>query len=112
MADITWQDVVDVAPKLANYSAGGQLKILALVNQDLSPADFGGVDDPRFTLARVYLAAHLGTLSRFAFGVITGESEGGVSRSYAIPPWANLRQTVFGQAYCDLLVAARAPVVL
>jgi Protein of unknown function (DUF4054) len=112
VADITWIDVTDVAPNnplVANYPTGGQAKVLALVNCDLKPGDFGGVDSPRYRLARAYLAAHFASTRLY---IATAQSEGGVSQSFAAPPMGDLQETAYGRAYCDLLVAPRAGIVL
>jgi hypothetical protein len=112
VAAITWTDVTDVAPgdpRVANFPAGGQLKILNLVNCDLKPGDFGGENSNRYKLARAYLAAHFASIR---YQVTTAQSEGGVSQSFAPPPIGELMETAYGRAYRDLLVAPRAPIAL
>lgn len=64
MADIQWSDVEALQANLADVSETAQDMILAHVNNDLNPGAFGGEDAPRYTLARCYLAAHLGELCR------------------------------------------------
>lgn len=120
MAAITWTDVVDVAPALSTVDADAQTMILAYVNAELDVVMFGGEAAPKTKLARVYLAAHLGTLSRpgasaTAAGPVVSESAGGLSRSYAnmvsSTSSAGLERTTFGTMYAFLVGTslARAP---
>lgn len=84
MADIDWTNVTNFAPELSTVSAGAQADILALVNTAFAVAEFDGEDGPVTKLARIYYAAHLGTLvgSGAAGGLVASESAGGLSRSY------------------------------
>ena len=52
--------------------------ILAHVNEDLNPTAFGGEDSVRYMLARCYLAAHLGEITRRngGSGAVTSKSIG------------------------------------
>lgn len=113
MADIVWQDVVDVAADLATgVSAGGQAKILAHVNRVVDPGCFGGLDSPTYTLARAYLAAHYGALAKALTagrGPVSSTSEGGVSISYLNLHPANsslLGTTVWGRAFLGLVYSS------
>jgi hypothetical protein len=124
MADITWSDVEDHAAELSSVSAGAQTNILAFVNATLDVTCVGGdagEDSPRVKLARVYLAAHLGTLALpggagGAGGPLTAESLGDEARSYGsfdMDP-AYLAMTGYGALYLSMIrtSAARSPIVL
>lgn len=91
MAAIAWADVIARFPSDATLAAlpvPAQTEILALVNGTLSPTFFGGEASVKYKAARVYYAAHLalagGMAGNVAAGPVTSESEGGVSRSYAV----------------------------
>lgn len=62
MAAILWSDVVDFAASQASVPVGAQTLILEYVNTSVDPTTFGGEDSTNLKLARVLLAAHLGTL--------------------------------------------------
>lgn len=64
MADIVWDDVVALQANLSTIASAAQDLILAYVNTSLNPSAFGGEDSARYELARIYLAAHLGELTR------------------------------------------------
>lgn len=90
MADITQSDVLAFAPELAaaNISVTAQTAILAYVNY-FDPSAFDEDDTgPTFYLARVYLAAHLETITKRggsgAVGPLVAQSIGGVRRSYGL----------------------------
>lgn len=55
---VTWDDVIAVAPQLANTPLAAQTAILAQVAAQLAPAIWG----TRLAVGQVYLAAHLGTI--------------------------------------------------
>lgn len=122
MANITWDDVVKLAPapELEDPAVDTDLQteLLKLVNSEiLNVRIFGGSDSAKYKLARVYIAAHFASLSPTAtasggtsgtVGPITSESEGGISRSYgdmttvpgsADSSWA---ATIYGQKYAML----------
>lgn len=84
MAAILWADVTDLAKELATgVPVGGQTKILALVNGKI---DLDGEDGELTKDARVYFAAHLGTLAKAAggaIGAVIAQAAGGLSRAYA-----------------------------
>ncbi len=63
MAAIKWQDVSGLVPSLAALATEGQDGILAFVNAYFSPTIWGGEDSVRYKMARVFLAAHLATMS-------------------------------------------------
>lgn len=102
MADIAWTAVEDIAPELGGSAleTEAQTMILAVANA-LEEASFK--DAANWTLARVYLAAHLGAASKnngLAVGPISAMSEGGVSVSYAtLSVTADLDTTAYGQRY-------------
>ncbi len=115
MADIAWSDVIELAPELSTVSAGAQSTILAYANDALSVAAFGGETSPKLKLARVYLAAHVGTLSSQggnpSAGPVTAESADNISRSYAARTVANPSDwdaTSYGQLYAALVRTSRA----
>lgn len=62
MAAIAWSDVVAFAPQLASVDAGAQAVALAYVNATLQVDAFDGEAGPRTRIARILLAAHLGSL--------------------------------------------------
>ena len=107
MADIVWTDVVDFDASMAGVAAGAQTLILAYVNDEaLQPTIFGGEDSWKYKLARIYLAAHLGTMARLqgVSGPVSSESAGGLSTSYAVAMTrSNLGITSYGRAYLATL---------
>lgn len=109
MADITWSDVTALQANLSTVAAGAQTLILAYVNEELSAAAFGGEDSARFTLARCYLAAHLGELTR-RNGAQDVRSEtiaaGSVTLAYGAGDEEALAQTSWGRQYAELLAAS------
>ncbi len=113
MADIIWTDVVDFASELSALDSEAQTAILAYVNDALSPKAFGGEDSPKLKLARIYLAAHVGTLSRGGggpSGPVTSETAGNISRTYAAAGGApsDWSSTSYGQLYIALVRTSRA----
>lgn len=85
---ITWDDVTDHAPELHSTSSNARADILAFVNvYGFNVGRLGGEASSRLHLARIYLAAHLATISSHAnvgrAGAVVSESAGGLSRSYA-----------------------------
>lgn len=127
MADITWQDVIDVAAELPTGTPpngvplAAQTKILGFVNERVNPAAFKGPDSYTFLLARAFLAAHFGLMVKrgsTGIGAVTSKSEGGASISYAnltMPSAQLLGQTPYGQEYLALVQVspiARAGFVL
>jgi hypothetical protein len=105
---ISWDDVEDLDAHLSNVAPNLQTIILARVEK-LSSAYYGGIDDPRYKLARMLLAAHIGT--PFAYGAtgvsgpVTQRTEGGVSESYAVAQAALTglhASTAHGRAFDEL----------
>jgi hypothetical protein len=109
VADIAWQDVLDIAPELAvGVPTAFQLSVVSMANRRVSPNHFGGLNAADYKIARALFAAHfallvkLGSLGR---GVNTSVSEGGVSLSYANvqnPADPLLGSTTFGRQYQTL----------
>jgi hypothetical protein len=113
MAAIAWSDVTNFASGLSSVSSGAQTVILAHVNETLDTEKWGGESSPKLKYARILLAAHFGTLTLQGasagggFGIVTGESAGGLSRQYlAFSPDGTdptFDKTVYGQQYRTLL---------
>lgn len=125
MSAIIWADVTAIAPELSTVSDDAQDSILAHVNTALAVDIFGGESAPKTRLARIYLAAHLGSASRTgssgasgAAGPVVSESAGGLSRSYANLTSASgtggLSSSTYGQLFEALVgsTPARCPVVV
>lgn len=121
MAAITWANVIDHAPGLSTVDTDAQNDILAYVNTALKVDEFYGEASPMLKLARIYLAAHMGTMIAQAVtgqvGPVQAESVGGVSRAYAVAQFAqtsSLADTTWGRAFLQLVRVspARAPIVL
>ena len=122
MADIAWSDVESFAADLSAVDADAQTDILAWVNDALVVADFGGETGPKLRLARIYLAAHSGTIvlrgGSGAAGPVVSESAGPLSRTYAagvVSASDSLLDTTSWGKMFSLLVRtspARAPIVI
>lgn len=86
MAVITWTDVTNHAAALSVVVAAAQTDILAMVNVLLDVEIFGGEIAAKTKLARVYAAAHFGTLellsSSGAASSVTSERAGDLQRDY------------------------------
>lgn len=112
MAAIAWSDVEDLDANLANVAPNLQTLILARVEK-LSASFFGGVDDPRYKMARVLLAAHIAAPyaaaaagAGAAAGPVTSRSEGDVSESYAVASVSltgSHSSTAHGRAFDELV---------
>lgn len=104
MADtsITWADVLLIAPELSTLSSGQQTAILAQVELQMGKGIWGANID----LGAVWLAAHLGTLTKRAgrAGPVTQEAVGQVSHSFGVPLMSLLNATVYGQEFERLLL--------
>ncbi len=81
---ISWSDVIAIAPELVDFDVTGQNLILAWVNEAFDRKMF---TTNQLKLARIYLAAHLATVSSqggdMTAGPVISESVGGISRTYA-----------------------------
>ena len=116
--DIGTGDVLAIAPGLSKLDASTLLDVLAYVNELTDAGIGGGLDGPTLRLARLNLAAHLGTASLLAKGGIAGpvtsESAGGLRRSYGFLNTAATRQalagTIFGQQYLGIIEQSLARV--
>ena len=128
MSAINWDDVVAFAPDLSVTELAVQLYVLDYVNTAINVVEFGGEDSSSLRLARIYLAAHHGTIilqsgsggaGAFASGPVTSESAGGLSRSYggvggSSSAGTSLDSTTHGRTFMLLArsSAARAPVLI
>lgn len=124
MAAIVWRDVEAIASELAGDAVDERAKsyILAYVNGHLAVREFGGEDSPATRLARIYLAAHFGSLASSASSggaTVVSESAGDLSRTYdastsAAATGEGVGTTVYGKAYQALIrgIGARAVVIL
>lgn len=104
---ITWDNVVALQANLEDVAELAQTMILDYVNNGLNPKAFGGCT-PRYTLARSYLAAHMGELSRRnGGGQVSSESisANSIAISYAQAQSSDqaLMQTPGGQSYLALV---------
>ena len=121
MAAIDWDDVVSHAPELSTTDVDAQDDILDHVNTALVVAKFGGESSGRLKLARIYLAAHLASVSGQGgvgvAGPVTSETAGGLSRTYAVlsaTAQQELQGSTYGQLFLDLVrtSSARGPMVI
>lgn len=112
-----WTDVTGYDARMANVSSGAQTIILGVVNVALNVGEFGGESSDTLKAARVFLAAHFGTMNlagvKGVTGPVSSQSAGGLSRSYAAlaTNQSMFGTTAAGQAFLALLRAspARAP---
>lgn len=121
MTAIVQADVTAFAPELATkLGASAWTDVLLYVNElDLT---YLTETDQVTRMARIYLAAHIGTMSwrggSAAAGPLTGEAVGGVRRSYGLISMMTtqtaLGSTRYGQMYLDILTMsfAHGPLVL
>lgn len=117
---IDWADVEGIAPELSDIPWSGRRCILAYVNNALDEDAWGGEESVR--LARIYLAAHYGTITRQGgngpSGPVVSESVGDLSRQYAAAsPMGTdplMDTTPYGKSFRGLLrrSLARLPIVL
>jgi uncharacterized membrane protein len=119
MAAITWEDVAALSTSLSTLSEEMQAAILDHVNTTLVVEEFGGEEAAKLKLARIYLAAHHGTIAERSdgkVGPVVSESAGPLSRSYSNGSSTNdgYDATSYGRAYSALLrtTPARAPVAI
>ena len=115
MAEIDWDNVTAFAPELSDVALTAQADILSYVNEELNVERLGGEDSVKLKLARVNLAAHLGTLAlpnrAGAHGPTIMEMEGPVMRQYTAG--SGLEETAYGRAFRSIVrnSAARGPFV-
>lgn len=128
MAAIIWTDVTAVAPALSTLAVGAQTDILAYVNEEaLDSGCLGGDDGFTYRLARIYLAAHFGTISQaasLANGAegVNSETSGGNSITYGNGNYERnylvigdrMASTPYGSAYLNLIRSSpyRGPLVI
>ena len=128
---VTPADLLAFAPELATtpvLSDQATFDILAYVNElsfvNSAPLmTSSGVSPQVIRMARIYLACHLGLVTQRAQasvdGPLTGESVGGVRRSFGMWPVlasaGSLGETQYGRAYLALLgmsAGAHGPLVV
>jgi hypothetical protein len=108
VAAIVWADVEALQANLSTVSVEAQTVILEHVNEDLNPDAFGGEDVARYHLARCYLAAHLGELTRRngaqnASSKTIGTSSITLAYAQAQAPGDALMQTSWGSQYAAMV---------
>jgi hypothetical protein len=107
MAAILWTDITTYpgASGLSTVDIAAQATILGVVNGFFNVGAFGGEASADLKLARILLAAHIGTLSQRgagAAGPVISSSAGGLSRTYAV--FMAATQTMYGStSYGSLL---------
>ena len=116
MAAIYWSDVLSMpgTAKLQAVPDATQFYILAYVNSIAIPQSLDGEAGATTRLARMCLAAHMGTTLP-AFGMVSSQSGGGLSQSFAVPPPTadGLSMTTFGRQYLGFVnrSMAKFPIV-
>ena len=110
MAAITWKDVSEHAPELADSAVTrrAQVDLLAYVNTTVNIALLDGEDGVKTKLARVYLAAHIATMEKRkgVSGALTSQTAGPLSKSYAVMQWltpSELSLTSYGLNYLGIV---------
>jgi hypothetical protein len=89
VAAIVWADVTAIATELTTVGDSARAMILEYVNGPaMDPDNFDGEAGYTTRMARIYLAAHMGSsigkgAAGAAGGPVTSESMGGLSRSYS-----------------------------
>lgn len=112
MPAVTWANVIAFAPEMSDVPFEVQMRILAHVNA-LNPRGFGGATKPKYTLARIYMAAHFGSFalpdSGGNAGPVTSETLSADSYSVDYSDAAvgvggvqSFEQTSYGQQYLQL----------
>lgn len=105
MAAITLADIQDVCPDIERVSTIW----LAWVNTKIAVDTFDGEDGLTTKLIRIYFAAHFMTLSDTIGGAVSGpvsgETEGGISRTYAVADMSSsaLSRTGYGASALQLI---------
>jgi hypothetical protein len=106
--------VLAIAPELSTLSDQAWVDILAYVNE-MSAVAFDG-DVSAYRMARLFMAAHIGTTSRRAatgaVGPVLMEAAGGLRRTYgeasATTDTGSLSQTMYGTQYLAILRSSGA----
>jgi len=107
---ITWTDVVGIAPELVSVETATQTAILAVVSRQIDGDAWGEFADD----GAKYLAAHLASI-RGNEGLVTTETLGQMSRSYALPPgiMGSLALSTYGAEYKRLIdIAVGVPGII
>lgn len=121
MADLVWADVTALDAALSAVSSGAQTMILAVANESVDPAVFGGSTSGPYLLARAALAAHLGRAAlpgdAGSAGAVASKSVGGLAKSYfqaAASDTTGLGETRWGRTFMTLCrnSAARAGLLI
>ncbi len=117
---ISWVQVVAFAPELATVNPTVQELLLQYTHESVPEGEFCGAD---YTLAQIYLAAHLATLhvqtcDAASGGAVTGpvqsESVGGLSTSYkdgygmgSVLSREGYERTKYGAAFLEIARSSR-----
>lgn len=110
---IVKSDVLAIAPELVSVHDDAWVDILNYVNN----MSIKAIRDPyTFRLARIFLAAHYGTVSKRAYtgaaGPVVSEAAGGLRRAYGLVALSSadaaLGQTMYGMQYLGLLRSSNA----
>lgn len=105
---ILWADVVAIAADLDDVDLAAQTDILAYVNA-LPYSPYGSDTAWSYRLARIYLAAHLGSGAlpgaSTAAGSVTSETVGPITTQYAATQSTReaLEATSYGRQYLSLV---------
>ena len=114
MAAIDWTNVTGHAPRLSSVPVDAQTDILAYVNGALDVDVLGGEESAAVKLARVYLAAHFGSVELAeggrGRGPVVSESSGRQARSYGPATASQLEQTADGRMYLQVIRTSPARV--
>jgi hypothetical protein len=118
MAAITWDDVIALAPEVADLSVTGQGFLLDYVNTYLNVSLWGGEDSSRLRLGRIYFAAHLAAITveggGSAAGPVISEKVGEISRTFAnasMSTATGLGSTGYGRMF-QLLMRSLGPAAM
>lgn len=109
MTDIIKPDVLAIAPELSTLSDAAWVDLLEYVNEfDMTCFDTEQV----VRMARIFLCAHMGTLTKRANGGAAGplvdEQAGGVRRSYGTVQLNEFSGTSYGLTLWTILNASGA----
>lgn len=103
MPPITWDDVVAVAADLTSVPVAAQNFYLALAEEKVNPAAFGGETSVVYKMARIYYAAHFAAMDLVNGDAssqpypISSKSEGGVSISYSVGTGGSTTESMMGE---------------
>jgi len=110
---VDWTNVTAIAAELVDVPIAAQTIVLDYVNEALNESMFSTA---ALKLARIYLAAHIGTSSLPGGGTATGavvsESVGGISRTYdaitAAADGSGFDATTYGTTFRFLIRTSKA----